>query len=167
MPGEGQDDVEKIQPDEEGKIPPTKEGKYPEVVSWTQYVGVKEKLGREKQELQEKVASLEEQLKTAINAEEYQKVKEELESIKAEHQKTAEELKGVQERSASEMRDFLKSKGVSDEELEGASMEDLKLLVKVIGSYKPKPDLGTGGGSGELKGSPMELARQAYEQSSK
>jgi len=32
----------------------------------------------------------------------------------------------------------------------------------VLERYKPKPDLGGGGGSGGLKGSPMELARQAY-----
>jgi len=36
----------------------------------------------------------------------------------------------------------------------------------VLGDKRPSPDLGSGGGSGELKGSPMELARQAYESSS-
>ena len=161
-PDEGKDDVEKILPDETGKIPANKEGKYPEVIPWSQYVGIKESLGKKLDVERERVTSLEERLKTAINAEEHSKVKQELDDTKTKLQETSDELKGVKDKSASELREHLKTKGVSEEELKEMSEKELRTVAKAVDSYKPKPDLGGGGGGGVLVGGPMELARQAY-----
>lgn len=160
---EGKDDVEKILPDEEGKIPADSEGKYPEVVPWSRYVGIKESLGKKLDAEKDKVSSLEEKLKSATNAEEHQKVVGELADANTKVQAATDELKTIKDGKLSELRDSLKNKGISEEDLKDMSEKELSTLAKVIGSYKPKADLGSGGGSGELKGSPMELARQAYE----
>lgn len=171
MPEEGKDNVEKIVPDAEGKVPADKDGKYPEVVPWSQYVGIKESLGKKLTASEEKVTSLEEKLKNAPNAEEAAKTKEELESTKTKLQEKEEAETKATEKSVTEMREVLKKANVPDEKLEGASEAELKRLIDVLGGVKPKslPDLsGGGGGSGGVpQGSPMELARQAYESPSK
>ena len=68
------------------------------------------------------------------------------------------------------MREALKgSQAFSEDELGKMSEAELRAAVKAAGG-KPKslPDIaGGGGGGGELKGSPMELARQAYANSKK
>jgi len=149
---EGKKDVEEIQPD--------KDGKYPDTIPWDKYVGVKEMLTKSRG----KVSSLEEQLKGAASAEELNRIKQELESTKTEHQKVFDELKSTKEKSVSEKREFLKSKGIPEDELKDMSEEALELTVRALEHYKPKPDLSGGGGGFQLKGSPMELARQAYSQ---
>lgn len=144
-------------PDGEGKEPvveeiqPDKDGKYPEVISWGKYVGIKEAWGRAK----EKVASLEEHLKGAISTEEHTRIKAELEKVSG-------ELKATREKSTTEKREYLIKKGIPESELKGMSEEALTAAVRVLEQHKPKPDLGGGGGGTGLKGSPMELARQAY-----
>jgi len=138
-------------------VQPDKEGKYPETVPWGKYVGIKEAWGKTK----EKVASLEEQLKQAVSPEEFNKVKQELEDTKTKFQRTSDELKGIKDKSVGEKKEFLKSKGILEEELAEATDKDLDILVKAVGSYKPKADLGGGGGSGSLPENPMELFRMA------
>lgn len=157
------DEVQPIEPDTEGKIQPDKDGKYPKVVPWGKYVGTKESLGNKLQASLNKVASLEEQLKTAIKLEDHQKLQNELETAKTTLQNTQAELTKVKEASTSEKREFLKGKGVSEEKVNAMSEEALVAAIDVLGGIKQKLDLGGGGGgTGELKGSPMELARQAY-----
>lgn len=165
MSGEGEynEEVEVIQPDTEGKIKPDKEGKFPEVVPKHQYIGVKESLGKKLDAEKQKVASLEEQLKKAVKQEDFDKIKGELEEAKTKFQTASDELKGVKEKSIAEKKEFLKSKGIPEEEVNQMSEDALTGAVKVLERQKPKLDLGGGGGgSGELKGSPMELARKAY-----
>ena len=159
MSDEDKQDVVEIQPD--------KEGKYPETVPWKQYVGIKESLGKKLDSERTKVASLEEQLKKAASAEELSKTKKELEDTKAQAKKVEEELKTTKESSLAEKRATLVKRGVPEDEVKDMSDKELNILAKALGSVKPKPDLGGGGGSGELKGSPMELAVRAYSESSK
>lgn len=162
MSDEGKDEVEKIQLGEDGKIPADKEGKYPEVVPYHKYVGIKEKFTRVEKELKDQVSSLEERLNKAPNAEEFIKSQKELGDLKAEHQKVTDELKGIKDKSVSELRETLKSKGVSEEDISGLGETELRVLTKAVVGFKPKPDLGGGGGSSGLKGTPMQLAQQAY-----
>lgn len=164
MPGEDKDDVGKDLEVEE--IKPDDKGNYPENVPWGKYVGVKETLGRAK----EKVKSLGEQLKNAPNKEEHEKVTQQLVDKTAELEKITTELNQGKEKSANELREALKdSKAFTEEELGKMSEAELKAAVKAIGS-KPKslPDIaGGGGGGGVPQGSPLQMARNAYEQTSK
>jgi len=140
-----------------------KDGKHPDTITWGQYVGVKESLGKKLDTEKAKVTSLEEQLKAAVKPEDHKKIVDELTQVKADHQKTADELKAIKESSASEKRNILKQKGVPEDEIKKMSEVELNAAVTAVGFVKPKLDLGAGGGgSGEMKGSPMELARQAY-----
>lgn len=160
MSGEGKDGVEDLT---DGK------GGHPESVPWEKYVGAKETIGSKLKASEEKVTSLEEKLKNAPNAEEHTKIKEELETTKTKLQDKEGEITKAKEVSVSEMRETLKKSGVPEDKLEGASEAELKRLIDVLGS-KPKslPDMGGGGGGGGVPtGSPMQLARSAYEQSSK
>ena len=139
------------------------DGKHPETISWSQYVGVKQSLGKKLDTANTKVVSLEEQLKIAVSPEDHRRLTEELTQVKTDHQTAADELKVIRESSASEKRDILKQKGVPEEDIKGMSEVELTTAVKVAGFIKPKLDLGAGGGgSGEMKGSPLELARRAY-----
>lgn len=164
MPEVGKDDGGKTPEVEE--IQPDKDGKYPESVPWKQYVGTKESLGGKLTAEREKVKSLDEQLKNAPNKEEFDKTAKELVDIKAQLQTKTEELTTNQEKSAAELRETLKTKGLTDEQTKDMSEAEMKRMIGVLGGIKPKslPDLvGGGGGGGDLKGiSPMELARQAY-----
>ena len=142
------------------------EGKsHPDSVPWNEYVGIKESLGKKLDAATQKVQSLEEQIKGAISPDEFSKTKGELEKVKADHQKVSDELKSIKDKSVSEKRDYLRSKGVSEEDLKVMSEEALGATAKVLEHYKPKPDMGGGGGSIGLKGSPLELAREAYSKS--
>jgi len=162
VPGEGKDDVET--PEEDIKVDPTT-GKFPETVPSNKYIGVKEALGRAK----EKVSSLDEQLKNAPNKDEFTRITQELADTKAKLQTKDDELTKKNEASASELRETLKTQGLTDEQTKDMSEAEMKRMIGVLGS-KPKslPDLGGGGGGGSVpKGSPMQLARDAYGQSSK
>ena len=161
MTVEGKDDVEEIQPD--------KDGKYPESVPWKQYVGTKESLGGKLTTEREKVKSLEEQIKNAPNAEEATKIKEERDGLKTKLQEKEDAEKAASEKSATELRETLKKSGLTEEQTKDMSEAEMKRMVSVLGS-KPKslPDLSGGGGGGSVPtGTPMELARQAYKESSK
>jgi len=143
------------------EIQPDKEGKFPETVKWSQYVGIKESLGKKLDSEKQKVASLEEQLKKAANPEEFTKTKDELDRVKSDHQKALDELKSIKDKSVGEKKEYLKSKGISVDELADATEKDLDILAKAIGEWKPGADMGGGGGSGSLPDNPMELFRQA------
>jgi len=140
-----------------------KEGtSHPENVPWNQYVGVKEKLSKtetrhatELKERDEKIQSLEEQLRNAPTKEEHDRIKAELEA------KTGE-LQSFKDKSVSEKREALKRKGVPEEEVNKMSEDALEVANRVLEQYKPKPDMGGGGGKAALTGSPSELARRAY-----
>ena len=139
---------------------------HPETVPWSQYVGLKEKFNKTEAGFKEQVSSLEERLKTAPSGEEFTKIQAELVSTKAEHQRVQDELKTFKDKSLSEKRETLKTRGVSDEDLVGLSDKELDVLMKTLGKYHtPGPDMGNGGGSGGLSGSPMSLAIQAYKSS--
>jgi hypothetical protein len=148
------------------EIKPDAAGKYPETVPWNQYVRTKETIGNKLTKATEQVKTLEEQLKKAVKPEDLEATKKELEALKVEKQKTADELKAIKESSTAEKRASLVKMGVPEEEVKKMSAESLETAVKVLG-YAPKPgaDMGNGGGGMSLKGSPMELARQAYSNS--
>ena len=143
--------------------------KHPETVPWNQYVGIKQSLGKKLDTATQKVGTLEEQLKGTIGKEEHDKIKTELETAKA-SQKTADDaLAASKSASLTEKRDVLTKKGVPEDKVKDMSVEQLDGLLGVIANLKPGADMGGGGGGGggEIKGSPMELARQAYASSNK
>jgi len=142
--------VEEVQPDEAGKLP--------ETIPLSKYIGIKEAWGKSK----EKVASLEEQVKKAVSTEEHGKVVTELEETKTKLQTTSDELKTNKDATLSEKRATLIKGGISEEDAKGMSEEQINGAIKVLASYKPKPDLGGGGGASVPQGAPMELARRAY-----
>jgi len=153
-------------PDAE-EIVPDAAGKHPEVVPWNKYVGIKESLGKKLDSERTKAISLEEQLKKAPNAEEFTRITAELASTKTKLTEKEGELTKVKEATVSEMRTSLITKGVPEEKVKAMSEAEMKGALSVIGDRRPHPDLGSGGGSGKLEGSPRELARQAYERSNK
>lgn len=164
---EGKDDGGKI-PDLE-EIKPDKDGKYPENVPWNQYVGTKESLGSKIAAEKEKVNSLEEQLKNAPKKEEFDRITKELADSTTKLQTATEELTKTKEKTATELRETLKTQGLTDEQTKDMSEAEMKRMVSVLGS-KPKslPDLSGGGaGGGVPKGSPIQLARDAYASSDK
>jgi hypothetical protein len=140
-----------------------KGSEHPESVPYSKYVGVKEMLSK----AEEKAKSLEEQLKNAPNAEEIAKTKQELDRIKEEHKKATEELQAIKEKSVSEKRQSLKAKGLPEEKLNEMSEKELDAALFAAGSIKGganKLDLGgSGSGSTSLTGSPMDLAKMAYQ----
>ena len=155
--GKNTDEVVEIQPDEKGK--------YPETVSWSQYVKVKESIGGKLETERQKVSSLEEKLKSAVNPDEFTKVKQELDDTKTKLHTTEGELSTIKEQTTTEKRAVLVKRGVPEEEVKDMSVAELNAALKVAAHIKgaPAPDLGGGGGSGELKGSPLDLAVRAYE----
>jgi len=168
MSDEGKDDEGKIQPDEEGKIPQDGAGKYPEVVSWTQFVGIKESLGKKLDAEKQKVTSLEERLSKTPNAEEHDRVKGELDTTKTKLTEITTELDNLKSKSASEKRETLKARGIPEDKLKDMSEKELDAVAVALRSVKPPgPDMGGGGGASAPTGSPMELARQAYGGSNK
>lgn len=142
---------------------------HPDTVSWTQYVGLKEKFTSTETKLNTEVASLKEQLKNAVTPDEHKRIQGELDASKAEQLKVSEELKAIKDKSTTEKKAILIKQGVSEDKLKDATEKEIDLLVDTLGGVKaiPKPDLGGGGGSGELTGSPQELARRAYAKSNK
>jgi hypothetical protein len=156
---EGQDNVDN--PDA-AEIKPDADGKHPETVPWNKYVGIKESLGGKLEKAQEQVKDLEEKLRNAPNAEEFGKIKGELDTTKAKLTEVETELGKSKEKTVSELRETLKGKGVPAEKVDKMSEIELRAANDVLGDRKPAPDLGSGGGSGELKGSHQELAKRAY-----
>jgi len=138
MAGEGKDDVEEIQPD--------KEGKYPETVSWKQYVGIKESLGNKLSKANEKVTSLEEQLKKAPNTDEFNRISEELKTTKDKLQTTSTELETIKNKSVSEKRETLTKRGIPEDKVKSMSEIELNAAMVVLENIKPGADMGGGGG---------------------
>ena len=167
MAKEGTDDGGKIPVVEIEEVKPDASGKYPETIPWSKYVGIKESLGKKLTSSEEKVKNLEEQLKKAPNADEFNQIKGELESTKTKLTEKEGELTKTKEATVTELRKNLIAKGLTEERVKTMSEAELKVALEVLGDKKPLPDLGGGGGSGVLQGSPMELAKQAYESSNK
>lgn len=163
------DNEETKKVDETTATPEDKEkegGGHPETVSWTQYVGLKEKFNKTEAGLTTKVETLEGQLKEAVSTEEHGKIKVELDETKAKLQESSTKLTETLEKSLSEKRDVLVKKGnISEEEAKGMSEEQVNGAIKVLGSFKPGADMGAGGGgAGSLVGkSPLTLAAMGYE----
>ena len=137
-------------------------GEHPETISWAQYVRTKETIGGKLNTEREKVTSLEERLKDATSTEEFNKVKEELETTKTKLTETDEELKNTKDKSLTEKRSILTKRNIPEEKVKDMSDKELDAAIVVLEHSKPGADLGGGGGGGELKGSPMELAQRAY-----
>jgi hypothetical protein len=140
---------------------------HPETVPYHKYIGVKEMLSK----AETKATNLAEQLKQAPSAEEHARIKAELETEKAERKKASDELNTFKEQSLSGKRATLIARGVAEEDIKNASEKELMIISKALGEAKPvakpAPDFGGGGGSGSLKGSPLDLARQAYASSNR
>lgn len=167
---EDNEDVQKV--DEELTKDHKESGKHPETVSWNQYVGVKESLGKKIDTATQKVENLEGQLEKAVKPEEHEKIKGELEEAKTKlieaetKKKEAEDKLQVNlDKSLSEKREILTKKGgISEEDAKTMSEEQIDGALKVLAKVRTVPgaDMGGGGGAHSLSGSPMELARAAY-----
>ena len=152
---EDKNDVDVVEPD--------KDGKHPETVTWSQYVGIKESLGKKLDASKEKVQGLEEKVKTAVTPEEHKKVADELEEAKKKQTETDEELKNTKEKTLTEKRAILTKRGVPEEKTKEMSVQELDAALIGVEHSKPGADLGGGGGASPLVGkSPMELAQDAY-----
>jgi len=143
------------------------EGNASDAIPKEKYDGVLRKLGEKDNDitgLKEKVQALEAQLKSAPNSDEISRIQAELAGKTQELETVKTELGTIKEKTVSEKRASLVSKGIVEEKVKDMSESQLDALLGVIGDIKtkPLPDLGSGGGSGALQGSPMELARQAY-----
>ncbi len=160
-----EDNVES--PNVDGGDKPDEKPSHPESIPWTQYVGLKETSRKAEETLKTEVETLKGQLKGAVTPEEHTRITEELEGTKVKLQESATKLKETLDKTLSEKRDVLINKGISKEEAEGMSEEQVDGAIKVIATYKPKADLGGGGGGSELKGSPLSLAAQGYSKSNK
>jgi len=122
------------------------DGKHPETVSWNQYVGIKESLGGKLEKATQKVTDLEEQVKKAVSTEEHGRIAQELEETKTKFQAISDELKTTKEATLSEKRATLTQRGISAEDVKTMSEEQINGAIKVLATYKPKPDMGGGGG---------------------
>ena len=142
--------------------PVEKDGKHPESVSWTQYVGIKEKLGKQVEAGTKKVTDLEERLKTTVTAEEHKKVSEELTGTKKMLEDKTTELSTKVEATLSEKRAALVKRGVSEETAKGWSEKEIDAALTVE-IPKPKPDLGGGGGGGEPPAKGLDKIRGGFE----
>ena len=139
------------------------EGKHPETVSWSQYVGIKEKFNRVEGELKGQVTSLGEQLKNAVTPEEHERIKTELAEAKTKAQTATDELSSAKEKTLTEKRATLTKKGIPEDKIKDMSDKELDAAFMALEHSKPNPDLGGGGGTNQLMGkSPMELAQAAY-----
>ncbi len=146
-----------------------KDGKHPETVSWNQYVGIKQSLGKKLDTATQKIGTLEEQAKGNIGAEEHGKVKVELDSLKATNKEEADKAKVALDASLKVKRETIVGKGISGDKVANMSLEQLDGLLEVAATIKPGADMGGGGGgASDLKGkSPIALAALGYEQSKK
>jgi len=148
--------------DEVEEIQPGKDGKYPESVPWSQYVGIKESLGKKLDSERQKVTSLGEQLKKATSAEEVEALRKKATETEGKLKTTEEELTNLKNQSLAEKREVLTKRGIPGDKVKDMSAKELDAAILALGHAKPAPDMGGGGGSGELKGSPMDLAVRAY-----
>lgn len=149
-------------------------GEHPESVPWSRYVGIKEMLGNREEKfskaetgLKEQITGLEEKLKTTTSPEELTKVKEELETTKTKLTETSEELNTTKEKTLTEKRGILTKRGIPEDTIKDMSVKELDAALVAAEHIKPGADLGGGGGSGALVGSPQELAQRAYASSNK
>lgn len=162
MPDENVNEEKKVVEGEAVEKNEEKKPTHPDSVSWTQYVGVKEKLGGEVTELKGQVDSLKEQLKKTSNPEELTRVKDELETTKTSLQLKTEELDTSTAKTLGEKRAALVKRGVSEDKVKEMSAKELDAVSAAVGNIKPAPDLGGGGGGSAARGSPLESARLAY-----
>ena len=137
------------------------EGKHPESVSWTQYVGVKEKLGKQVEVGNKQVTDLKEQLKNTVTAEEHKKVSEELTGTKKMLEDKTIELNTKVEATISEKRAALVKRGVSEEKAKGLSEKEIDAVLTVEIS-KPKADMG-GGGGGEAPPKGIDKVKRGFD----
>lgn len=134
-------------------------GNPPESVTWQQYVGTKESLGKKLDTAKGQITSLEDKLKNAVTQEDYAKIKTELEDAQTKLQAAETRLQA----SVEEKRNILRKQGgFTDEQLSTMSEDAINGAMMVL-ERKSKLDLGTGSGGGtSLKGTPQQLTRQAY-----
>jgi hypothetical protein len=136
---------------------------HPETVPWDQYVKAKETIGN-------KVTKLEEKLKNTVSKEEHDKVQTALTTAQTELTKAQSDLKTFQDASVADKKKTLADKGVPEaklKDLNGAELDKIYGILSDIKPVKPGADTGGGGSATTLKGSPLELATQAYASSNK
>lgn len=142
---------------------PSKAGdKHPETVSWGQYVGIKESLGKKLDTATQKVGTLEEQLKGTISKEEHDKVQTALDAAKTAEKTATDELKTSKDATLAEKRSALVKKGVPEDKAASMSVEQLDSVLGVVESLKPAPDL-SGGGGGSAPTSAKEKMKSAFD----
>jgi hypothetical protein len=153
---------------DETKVEEGKDGegsKHPETVSWSQYVGVKEKLGKEKSDLQTKITSLEEQVKSSVSPDKLVELQKAYDELKGKHDELDSKLTKETAERISTKRETLKTKGIPEEQWKDADESQLDLMLKTISAFKPKADMGSGGGnvgSGAVSKNPQADAVRAY-----
>lgn len=126
--------------------PPEGDKQHPETVPWTQYVGIKEKFTKVEGELTGKVKTLEEQLSKTVSTDEHTKVADELKTAKSELEKVSGELKTIKDTSLSEKKEGLIKRGLPKEKVDSLTETEIDHIAGVLGTVKPGPDLGGGGG---------------------
>ena len=152
---EGQQKVDVVpEPEEKG-------GQHPQTVSWTQYVGIKEKLGKQVEAETKKVTDLEERLKKTVSAEDHQRIVEELTGTKKLLVDKTTELNVKVEQSLSEKRATLVKRGVSEATVKTLSEKEIDAVLTVE-IPKPKPDLG-GGGGGESPAKGTDKIKRGFD----
>ena len=154
---EGQQKV--VAPVEE---PKEVDGKHPENVSWSQYVGIKESLGKKLDTATKEVSDLKEQAKTTVSAEAHEKVTTELTGTKTLLTEKTTELTAKVEATLSEKRATLTKRGVSEETAKGWSEKEIDAALTVE-PPKPKPDLGGGGGSSEAPSKGIDKMSKGFD----
>lgn len=145
---------------EEALKDPSKE--HPETVSWSQFVGTREKAHKAEAKLNDQITSLNEQIKGATSKEDFEKLQTELTDTKTQLDTVTTELNTNKAATLTEKRAVLIAKGVSEEKVKDMSVKELDAILGVVGSIKIEADMGGGGAGAGLQGTPMELSRQAY-----
>lgn len=138
--------------------------KHPETVSWSEYVGVKESLGKKADAAEQKVQSLEEQLNNAMTPEKVAEIEKERDSFKEKYETANTELETVKNTTLTEKREALVKLGVPKEKADGMNREALDAALMMRDYSKPGADINGGGsGGGTLVGKTADqLAHQAY-----
>jgi seryl-tRNA synthetase len=127
------------------------------------------KAGKEKAEttikdLQAEIQKLKEQPGAADLSSKLKAAEDAYKALEDKHKATEGELQQIRDAELKTLKDTIVKAGISEDVVKDLDKKGLEAVILGIGSRgKPKPDMGTGAGSGEITGSPMELARRAYQ----
>tara|TARA_R100001530_G_scaffold119827_1_gene87065 strand:- start:329 stop:763 length:435 start_codon:yes stop_codon:yes gene_type:complete len=109
-------------------------------------------------------AALKAAAEKAIDPAVHEAVTQELKTLKDAQEAATKADTEAQAKILTDKRAALVKAGVDEEKVKTMPLELLEVLETSIGLSKrdPKMDMGAGGGSGALTGSPLEMAKQAY-----